>query len=73
MEVKVEEIEPQYWRIKGEFTIGIYENTKTHRFLVSLDCGEAYVEVTRKELQGILKLIEALKSKEISTLKEGSE
>jgi len=73
MDVKVEEIEYQYWRIEGEFTVGIYENTKTHRFLVSLDCGEVYLEVTRKELQGILKLIEALKSKEISTLKEGDE
>ena len=72
MDVSVKEIEPWYWRIKGDFTIGIYENTKTHRFLVSIDCGEEYFEVTRKELQGILKLIEALKSKEISTLKEGS-
>lgn len=71
MEVMVEELEPQFWRIKGEFTIGIYENTKTHRFLVSLDCGEVYLEVTRKELQGILKLIEALKSKKNSILKEG--
>jgi hypothetical protein len=73
MDVQVEEIEPMYWKIRGEFAMIVYENTKTHRFLVSLDYGEAYVEVTRKELQGILKLVDALKSEEISTLKEGSE
>jgi|Deesub1362A_J573_1020465.scaffolds.fasta_scaffold07864_7 hypothetical protein len=37
----------------GEVSVGFYYNSKTHRYLVSLNYGEETIEFTRKEGEAI--------------------
>ena len=62
----------------GEINIGFYYNSKTHRYTISLNYGEKYLQVTRGQGQTIIWFLQELSkflstsrmSKDSSTFKE---